>query len=114
MHLNARPYSVVDLLADVPRNFSTAVQSMGDVLPFAGHNTLLPKIVWRERSSEPIKKKVFLSETGTYPQDITVNEENGFYIVQPHESVIFLSKIPSPRELLIIINLYILTICQLT
>ena len=114
MHLNSRPYSVVDLLADVPGNVSTAMQSMGDVLLATSHNTLLPKIVWRERSSEPIKKKVFLSETETYPQDITVNEENGFYIVQPHESVIFLSKIPSPCELLIIINLYILTICQLT
>jgi hypothetical protein len=48
--------------------------------------------VWRERSTEPVKKKVFMSETGTYPEDITVNEENGYYIVHPTESVIFLSK----------------------
>jgi len=33
-----------------------------------------------------------MSETGTYPGDITVNEENGCYIVQPTESIIFLSK----------------------
>ena len=94
--LNGRPLSVTDLVAEYaepsPDNNSTDAQNIGDLLPFAGGDASQPRIVWRERSQVPVKKKVFMSETGTYPQDITVNAENGFYVVQPHESVIFLSK----------------------
>jgi len=68
------------------------VQDTADPLPFQNTDRSQLRIVWRERSTEPVKKRVFMSETGTYPGDITVNEENGYYIVQPTKSIIFLSK----------------------
>ena len=67
------------------------MQDMDDLLPFSSGDPPL-KIVWRERVMQPVKKRVFMSETGTYPGDITVDEANGYYIVGPTESVIFLSK----------------------
>ena len=47
-----------------------------------------------------------MSETGTYPEDITVNEENGYYIVQPTESIVFLSKgvLCPPKNLNMTVN----------
>jgi predicted naringenin-chalcone synthase len=94
--LNGKPYSVLDLLqehaTDPLPHSSTDAQDTADPLPFKNTGRSQLKIVWRERSTEPVKKRVFMSETDTYPEDITVNEENGYYIVQPTESVVFLSK----------------------
>jgi len=68
------------------------VQDTADPLPFKNTDRSQLQIVWQECSTEPVKKWVFMSETSTYPKDITINEENGYYIVQPTESIVFLSK----------------------
>ena len=102
--LHGRSYSVADLLA---RNTFAGASGVGmpdatGPLPTQASDKFQPRIVWRERSNEPIRRKVFMSETGTYPQDISVTAENGFYIVLPHESVIFLSKKPFGVLLLLV------------
>jgi len=111
--LHGRSYSVADLLA---RNTFAGASGVGmpdatGHLPFVqsdvppptqASDKFQPRIVWREHSNEPIRRKVFMSETGTYPHDISVTAENGFYIVLPHESVICLSKKPSGVLLLLV------------
>jgi hypothetical protein len=85
--------SVADLigeyLAQSLDNTFQDVQNIGDPLPFSDNDASQPRIVWRECSQVQVNRWVFMSETGTYPQDIAVNTENGFYVVEPHESVIF-------------------------
>jgi hypothetical protein len=86
LRLDDPPYSIADLLRELDTDRSI------EPLPFSGRDTSHPLIVWRQRSEELVKKRVFMSETGTYLGDLAVNEESGYYIVHPHESVIFLSK----------------------
>src|ERR1700734_2030291 len=70
--LNGRPLSVADLIGDYlaqsPDNTSQDVQNTGDPLPFSDNDASQPRIVWRERSQVQVKRRVFMSETGTYPQ----------------------------------------------
>jgi hypothetical protein len=50
------------------------------------------KIVWRNRRDTPsIKPRSVLADTVCYSGDAVVNMETGFYIVEPDESVIFIS-----------------------
>ena len=51
-------------------------------------------IVWHEReSSSPITLQSVLADTDCRSQpDAIVNETTGFYVIEPTESVIFLSK----------------------
>ena len=50
------------------------------------------KIMWKNREwSSPIKLRSVLADSKCYPGDAVVNVENGFYIVPPDESVIFVS-----------------------
>jgi hypothetical protein len=51
------------------------------------------KIVWRNRRDSPtgIKPRSVLADTMCYSGDAVVNMETGFYIVEPDESIIFIS-----------------------
>src|SRR5580765_7154055 len=51
------------------------------------------QIVWRNRMASPIKLRSVLADTKCRTQnDVIVDEANGFYAVEPADSVIFLSK----------------------
>jgi hypothetical protein len=67
--LNGKPYSISDLLREVPNSALGDPSPIGDLLPFSANDIFQPKIVWRQCSQEPIKKRVFMSETGTYIGD---------------------------------------------
>lgn len=84
--LKGPTYSVADLLAT----------QMTDPLPMSEvTKSSTPLIVWREHAAEaPLRH--FMSEVGPYREDIIVNADNGYYIVEPDMSVIFLSKPKSP------------------
>jgi hypothetical protein len=70
--LNAKPVSIQDILLD------------------AGISSI--KIVWRERSeTSTINLKSVLADTQCHPGDAVVNVKTGFYVVEPGESVIFVS-----------------------
>lgn len=53
------------------------------------------KIIWRKRDeTSSIKLKSVLADTRCHPGDAAVNAGTGFYVVEPGESVIFVSALP--------------------
>jgi len=80
--LKGSTYSVADLLAT----------QTADPLPMQETATsTTPLIVWRERTAgAPLK--CFMSEVGPHREDIIVDVEHGYYVVEPNQSVIFLSQ----------------------
>jgi hypothetical protein len=80
--LKNNKYSIADLLA----------AQEADSLPMLGAiSTSTPIIVWRERADEATLKR-FMSEVGPHKQDIIVDPEHGYFVVEPDMSVVFLSK----------------------
>jgi hypothetical protein len=62
----------------------------------------MPKIVWRRRNESNIGLRTVLADTQCRSQpDAVANKENGFYVVGPDESVIFLSESEDPNSKLL-------------
>lgn len=49
------------------------------------------KVVWRNQRDSSIKLRSVLADMVCYSGDAVVNIETGFYVVEPGESVIFIS-----------------------
>lgn len=69
-------------------------QSVSELMQAAENGDTGVRVVWRNRDTAcPIKCCSVLADTKCRPHDdAIVDEANGFYIVEPAESVIFLSK----------------------
>lgn len=70
--------------------------SADEGLPFSpGDGTPAhPLIVWRERSKDHVRLRPlqYMAESNPDIDDLVVNSKEGYYIVGPETSVIFLSK----------------------
>ncbi|KAJ6458554.1 hypothetical protein C8R45DRAFT_1110079 [Mycena sanguinolenta] len=73
--LNCTPRSLAEFIADAPANRDLS-------------SHLHPHIVFRKRSANPSKRGVSLADTKCRPDDdLIINEEAGYYIVLPGESI---------------------------
>ncbi len=77
--LNLQPRSMDEFIASQPGNTSSSSFSS-------------PRIVYRTRIDA--KRGATLVDTRSGPQDVAADEEAGFYVVQPDESVFFLDAGP--------------------
>ncbi|KAJ6448493.1 hypothetical protein C8R45DRAFT_1132960 [Mycena sanguinolenta] len=75
--LNRTPRSLAEFIADAPANRYLS-------------SHLHPHIVFRKRCTNPGKRGMSLADTKCQPDDdLIINEEAGYYIVLPGESVLF-------------------------